>query len=96
MSKTLKNVDTISEILDIMHKEVVGALVNSQLTKDNSVANAVSLMTPAFDKFAAEDIKNAFMVFALNVAADALSKSGNQETGKVKAEEIVMTKPGQA
>lgn len=96
MAKRIKNVDTIGEILDVMHKGVVGALINSQLTKDNSVANAVDLIAPDLAKFDLEDVKTAFIVFALNVAADSLATANSQDTGKVEAQTVVMTKPAQA
>jgi len=96
MGKKFKNPETLEQILDIMHKEVVGALINSQLTKDNSIPNAVDLVRPSLNDFSKEDILNAFIIFALNVAADSLSTKTTQETGKVAVEDVIMAKGGQA
>lgn len=96
MSKGFKNAEALEQIMGEMHQSVVGALINSQLTKDNSVINAVKVIRPTFDKFSRKDILDAFIVFALNVAADSLSTKGNQETGKVNPEDVTLVKPGQA
>jgi hypothetical protein len=96
MSKGFKNGDAIEQIMGEMHQSVVGALINAQLTKDNSVKNAVEVIRPTFDKFSREDILDSFIVFALNVAADSLATKDSQKTGEVEAKDVVMAKPGQA
>lgn len=96
MSKGFKNAEALEKIMGEMHQSVVGALINAQLTKDNSVKNAVEVIRPAFAEFNREDILDAFIVFALNVAADSLATKDSQDTGKVNPEDVTLAKSGQA
>lgn len=70
----IKNLEQVKEILDEMHKSVVGGLVTAQLSGSNSVAEVVNGITPSFKKYEKEDILSAFAVFALNVAISDVNR----------------------
>lgn len=73
MSK-IKNVEVVKEILDGMHKAIVGGLIAAQLSGSNSVAEVVNGITPDFQVYSKEDILDAFAVFALNVAVSDINR----------------------
>lgn len=98
MSETVfENQDTLKEIINEMHSNVVAGLVTAQLSGGRvSVKEIVDMTAPSFTQFSKEDILTAFTVFAINaVIQDMKHKEMGTDTPEAP-KTVPMANGGQA